>query len=92
MTAIIIDAFLDFLMILIEESMETANIMKKYIAENESKIKENDKINEQIAKSKSANDDAKSILSELFCLKIDNFKPYAPRRFLSKYRQNHLQN
>ena len=62
MTAIIIDVFLDFLMILIEKSMETANIMKKYIAENESKIKENDKNNEQIAKNKSANDDAKSIL------------------------------
>lgn len=62
MTAKVIDVFLDFLMIVIEKSMEIANIMKKYIAENESKIKENDKNNEQIAKNKSANDDAKSIL------------------------------
>lgn len=92
MAAIIIDVFLKFLMIVIEKSMETANIMKKYIAENESKIKENDKKNEQIAKSKSANDDAKSILSELFCLKIDNFKSYAPHHFESKYHQNHLLN
>lgn len=85
MTAIIIDVFLDFLMLVIEKSIETANIMKKNIAENESKIKENDKKNEQIAKSKSANDDAKSILSELLCFKIDNFKSYAPHHFQSKY-------
>lgn len=92
MTAIIIDVFLDFLMLVIEKSMEIDNIMKKYIAENESKIKENDKKNEQIAKSKSANDDAKSILSELFCFKIDNLKSYAPHHFQSKYHQNHLLN
>lgn len=92
MTAIIIDVFLDFLMIVIEKSMETATIMKKYFAENESKIKENDKNNEQTAKSKSANDGAKSILSGLFCFKNDNFKSYAPHHFQSKYHQNHLLN
>lgn len=92
MTAIISEIFLDFLMIEIEKSMEIANIIKKYIAENESKIRENDKNNEQIAKNKSANDDAKSILSELFCFKIDNFKSYAPHHFQSKYHQNHLLN
>ncbi len=92
MAAIISGVFLDFLMIEIEKSMEIANIIKKYIAENESKIRENDKKNEQIAKNKSANDDAKSILSELFCFKIDNFKSYAPHHFQSKYHQNHLLN
>ncbi len=52
MTAILIDVFLDFLIIVIEKSTETAKIMKKYIAENESKIRENDKKTSKLLRTK----------------------------------------